>query len=94
MRHPNTLGKQEVEPFLTDLAVSLFYGSGLRLMECLRLRVGDADFEQRNIRVFAGKGDKDRMTVFPDRLEAALLPWPQTYPSGRGALGAISPLDK
>jgi integron integrase len=77
-RVPVVLSRNEVTKLLRQcrpsqrLAVSLLYGSGLRLMECLRLRVGDVDFEQRNIRVFAGKGDKDRMTVFPDRLEAAL----------------------
>jgi len=77
-RVPVVLSRNEVNRLLRRcrtsqrLAVSLLYGSGLRLMECLRLRVGDVDFERRNIRVFAGKGDKDRMTVFPDRLEAAL----------------------
>lgn len=77
-RVPVVLSRGEVERLLQrcrpsqSLAASLLYGSGLRLMECLRLRVGDVDFERRSIRVFAGKGGKDRMTVFPDRLEAAL----------------------
>lgn len=44
------------------LPVSLLYGSGLRLMECLRLRVGDLDFDRRTIRVFSGKGSKERVT--------------------------------
>lgn len=41
-------------------------------MECLRLRVGDLDFDRRSIRFYSGKGGKDRMTVFPDSLQAEL----------------------
>jgi integron integrase len=44
----------------------LLYGSGLRLMECLRLRVKDIDFEQRDITVRDGKGEKDRLTLLPE----------------------------
>jgi site-specific recombinase XerD len=43
----------------------LLYGAGLRLMECLRLRVKDLDFSRNEIRVRAGKGDKDRVTMLP-----------------------------
>ena len=43
----------------------LLYGAGLRLMECLRLRVKDIDFMSNEIRVRAGKGDKDRVTMLP-----------------------------
>ena len=50
------------------LAASLMYGSGLRSMECCRLRVKDIDFERRQIRVRDGKGEKDRMVPFPQRL--------------------------
>lgn len=50
------------------LMASLLYGSGLRLMECLRLRVSDIDFPKRLIVVRNGKGDKDRVTVLPDPL--------------------------
>lgn len=46
----------------------LAYGSGLRLMELLRLRVHHLDLERGQLRVFAGKGDKDRVTVLPERL--------------------------
>ena len=46
----------------------LLYGSGLRLMEALRLRVKDLDFERREITVRSGKGDKDRLTLMPERL--------------------------
>ncbi|MCP4673245.1 MAG: integron integrase [Desulfobacula sp.] len=43
----------------------LLYGAGLRLMECIRLRVKDLDFGQNQIIVRSGKGDKDRRTIFP-----------------------------
>jgi integrase len=44
---------------------SLLYGSGLRLTECLSLRVKDLDFEYRQITVRDGKGQKDRVTMLP-----------------------------
>lgn len=50
------------------LMASLLYGSGLRLMECVRLRVKDLDFAQRQVLVRDGKGAKDRVTMLPDRL--------------------------
>jgi len=46
----------------------LLYGSGLRLMECVRLRVQDVDFAMRTIIVRDGKGAEDRVTVLPDSL--------------------------
>ncbi len=54
------------------LAASLLYGSGLRLMECLRLRVKDIDFGQNHIVVRDGKGQKDRVTVLPTTLAEPL----------------------
>ncbi len=50
------------------LVVGLLYGSGLRLMEALRLRVKDLDFERRELMVRDGKGGKDRMTLLPQSL--------------------------
>ncbi|GAP63159.1 hypothetical protein ARMA_1582 [Ardenticatena maritima] len=50
------------------LIAQLLYGSGLRLMECLRLRVKDLDFEQFQVIVRDGKGQKDRVTVLPQAL--------------------------
>jgi integron integrase len=50
----------------TRIVASLLYGSGLRLLECLELRVKDVDFEQREIRVRQGKGRKDRVTPLPE----------------------------
>jgi integron integrase len=54
------------------LMAGLLYGSGLRLMECVRLRVKDVDCERREIRVRDAKGGRDRVTVLPARLVAAL----------------------
>ena len=48
------------------LVAGLLYGSGLRLMEALRIRVKDLDFGERQIMVRSGKGDKDRVTMFPE----------------------------
>jgi len=48
--------------------VGLLYGSGLRLMEALRLRVKDLDFERRELTVRDGKGGKDRRTLLPESL--------------------------
>jgi integron integrase len=65
------LGKEEVRMILARLhgtewiMTMLLYGAGLRLMECLRLRVKDIDFARNEIRVRAGKGDKDRYTTLP-----------------------------
>jgi len=50
----------------------LMYGSGLRLMELLRLRIHHLDFERRQLKVTSGKGDKDRVTVLPDSLQGRL----------------------
>jgi site-specific recombinase XerD len=46
----------------------LLYGTGMRLMECVRLRVKDVDFAARQITVRDGKGGKDRVTMLPDAL--------------------------
>jgi integron integrase len=54
------------------LMAQLLYGSGLRLMECLRLRVKDIDFEYKTVTVRDGKGEKDRVTPLPDSLVPAL----------------------
>ena len=50
------------------LPVSMLYASGLRLLECTRLRIGDLDFSRGTVRVHAGKGGKDRITVMADSL--------------------------
>lgn len=54
------------------LMASLLYGAGLRLMECVRLRVKDVDFHYRQITVRDGKGQQDRVTILPERLRERL----------------------
>ena len=54
------------------LMAGLLYGAGLRLMECVRLRVKDVDTHSRQLIVRDGKGGKDRRTVLPDNLLASL----------------------
>src|SRR2546429_4103013 len=51
----------------------LLYGSGLRLIECLRLRVKDLDFDRGELTVREGKGNKDRLTMLPAAVRSALL---------------------
>ncbi len=75
---PTVFSKDEVMrmlPHLTNmggLANKLIYGSGLRAMECLRLRVQDIDFDRKQIIVRHGKGGKDRVTVLPSSLIAPI----------------------
>lgn len=54
------------------LVVGLLYGGGLRLMEAMRLRVKDIDFERRELQIRDGKGQKDRLTMLPERLAREL----------------------
>jgi integron integrase len=54
------------------LMAQLMYGAGLRLTELLRLRIKDVDVERQQLCVRAGKGDKDRVTVLPEKLVEAL----------------------
>lgn len=56
----------------TRLMAELMYGAGLRLLELLRLRVHHVDLDRARLQVFAGKGDRDRVTVLPEKLVAAL----------------------
>jgi integron integrase len=56
----------------TRLMGELLYGSGLRLLECLRLRVKDLDYGYEQIVVRDGKGQKDRVTVFPQKVREPL----------------------
>jgi integron integrase len=56
----------------TRLMAELMYGSGLRLMELLRLRIQDLDIDRGQLRVRGGKGDKDRITVLPDALHVKI----------------------
>ena len=73
-RLPVVLTRDEVGQLFANLRgtnklmAGLLYGSGLRLMECLRLRVKDVDFAYLNITVRDGKGAKDRITMLPVNL--------------------------
>jgi integrase len=77
-RLPVVLTRQEVKSILgildrSDwLMVMLLYGAGLRLMECLQLRIKDIDFTSNQIIVRAGKGDKDRHTMLPTAVKEPL----------------------
>jgi len=73
-RLPTVLSQDEAKKVLEQLngankiMAALLYGSGLRLSECLQLRVQDIDFEQKQIIVRSGKGNKDRGTILPEKL--------------------------
>jgi len=77
-RLPVVFRREEVHAVLSHLRgemwlmSSLLYGSGLRLMECLRLRVKDVDFPRLQITVREGKGNKDRVTMLPKPLDEPL----------------------
>jgi hypothetical protein len=55
------------------LIAGLLYGSGMRLLEALRLRAKDLDFAANQITIRGGKGDRDRVTMLPERLKGPLL---------------------
>ncbi len=61
-----------IDDFTLRLMARMLYGTGMRLMECLRLRVMDVDFERRELMVRSGKGGKDRVTMLPESLIADL----------------------
>ena len=77
-RPPVVMTQDEVRRVLGEmrgehlLMARLLYGGGLRLMECIRLRVQDLDFSGAKIYVRGGKGGKDRVTVFPGSLQGDL----------------------
>lgn len=77
-RLPVVLTRPEVRALLAQLQgrdwlmAGLLYGSGMRLMECVRLRVKDVDFERNDISVREGKGDKDRHVPLPRMLADGL----------------------
>ena len=77
-RLPTVLTREEAQRLLSgmtgthQLMARLLYGTGMRLMECVRLRVKDVDFGQNQIVVREGKGFKDRVTLLPERLKEPL----------------------
>jgi integron integrase len=77
-RIPVVMSVHEVQRVLNGmtgtprLMASMLYGSGLRLMECCRLRVKDIDFDRHELQIRSGKGGKDRRTMLPARLSVQL----------------------
>jgi len=77
-RLPVVMTRDEVKAVLANLSgdkqlmASLMYGAGLRLMECLRLRVQDVDFARNEMIIRDGKGAKDRITMLPESLKVPL----------------------
>jgi integron integrase len=77
-RIPEVLSPDQVQQLINHLAgthqlmARLLYGTGMRLMEVVRLRVRDVDFHYRQITVRSGKGNKDRVTVLPASLFEAM----------------------
>ena len=77
-RLPVVFTKDEVKKVISHLdgtrwlMASLLYGAGLRLMECVRLKVKDIHFAKNQITVRDGKGSKDRITMLPRRLKEPL----------------------
>jgi len=73
-RLPTVFTCEEVKRVLSHISgypwlmASLLYGGGLRLMECVRLRIKDIDLTQRQMIIREGKGFKDRVTLLPERL--------------------------
>ena len=74
VRVPDALSLEEIDKLLASLAgvdlliAALLFSAGLRISECLSLRVQDLDFDQLNVRVFRGKGQKDRITMLDSAL--------------------------
>jgi len=76
---PTVLSRDEVKRLLSFLngqyllMAQLMYGCGLRLMECLRLRIKDVDFENDLLMVRSGKGEKDRALAIPEKIKEELV---------------------
>lgn len=77
-RLPEVLTRDEVKQVLScaepefQLPLRVLYGTGMRLMELLRLRIKDVDFERNQIVIREGKGGKDRVTMLPQSVKAEL----------------------
>jgi integron integrase len=107
-RVPTVLTREEVAKILAGLSgtyhlmTSLLYGTGMRLMECVRLRVKDIDFGYRQITVRDGKGGKDRRTLLPEslvvplrrQLERAWLLHEEDLQSGHGSVFLPNALER
>lgn len=76
---PIVLSRKEIEKIIEAiknekhrLLISLSYGSGLRVSEAVNLKVGDVNLDELTLHLKAAKGDKDRLTIFPEKLKADL----------------------
>ena len=78
VRLPVVLTREEVRRLIAEmegtpqLVAMLLYGAGMRVLECLELRVKDVDFSGRQILIRSGKGNKDRLTMLPTAAESLL----------------------
>jgi len=72
MSQAETAGVLEIMTGRQAMMAKLLYGCGLRVKECIRLRVKDIDFERNQLMVRSGKGMKDRATMLPDQLKRPL----------------------
>lgn len=77
-RIPGVLNRSEVKKILNELKgeawlmASILYGCGLRLTECIELRIRDVDYKLNQIFIRDGKGNNDHRTVFPDKIKEPL----------------------
>ena len=78
LRIPTVLSRQEIKKIFMctrenwRVILGLLYGSGMRCMECLRLRIKDIEFDRNHVVVRSGKGNKDRNTMLPQSIKADL----------------------
>ncbi len=102
LTHPEACAVLACMEGLHQLMAKLLYGSGLRLMECVRLRVKDLRFDMQEIVVREGKGQKDRVTMLPARLVDPLQEhlhrverlWLKDLAAGYGAVYLPAALDR
>ena len=107
-RLPVVLTKEEVRRVLAvadaryTLALRLLYGTGMRLMELIRLRMKDVDLERGQVVIRGGKGNKDRMTVLPEsvrtelqaQLERVRILWQQDVQAGNAGVSLPAEVEK
>jgi len=95
-RLPEVLSREEIKAVLRELRTpysqvgGLLYGAGLRLMESLRLRVKDVDFQRGQVLIHDGKGAKDRVTVLPQ----AIVPELRAHLTGVRRLWELDQVDQ
>jgi integron integrase len=107
-RLPTVLTQEELRRVLAvadaryGLCLRLLYGTGMRLMELVRLRVKDLDLVRGSVMVRGGKGDKDRVSVLPERaledlraqLERVRIVWQQDLKAGNGGVSLPAEVER